>query len=64
MHLAFLERSVSGVFNMGTGRTQSFYEVAEHFGVPIEEIPMPEHLRHCYQTYTCADMTKTRSALA
>jgi len=64
MHLAFLERPVSGVFNMGTGRTQSFYEVAEHFGVPIEEIPMPEHLRHSYQTYTCADMTKTRSALA
>jgi ADP-L-glycero-D-manno-heptose 6-epimerase len=63
-HLAFLNIKQSGVFNVGTGRTQSFYEVAERFGVPIEEIPMPEHLKSSYQTYTCADMTKTDRALA
>lgn len=63
-HLAFLNIKQSGVFNVGTGRTQSFYEVAERFGVPIEEIPMPEHLKTSYQTYTCADMTKTDRALA
>jgi len=63
-HLAFLNVKQSGVFNVGTGRTQSFYEVAEQFGVPIEEIPMPEHLKPSYQTYTCADMTKTDRALA
>jgi ADP-L-glycero-D-manno-heptose 6-epimerase len=63
-HLAFLNIKQSGVFNVGTGRTQSFYEVAERFGVPIEEIPMPEHLKSSYQTYTCADMTRTDRALA
>jgi ADP-L-glycero-D-manno-heptose 6-epimerase len=63
-HLAFLHIKQSGVFNVGTGRTQSFYEVAERFGVPIEEIPMPEHLKSSYQTYTCADMTRTDRALA
>jgi ADP-L-glycero-D-manno-heptose 6-epimerase len=63
-HLAFLNIKQSGVFNVGTGRTQSFYEVAEQFSVPIEEIPMPEHLKSSYQTYTCADMTKTDRALA
>ena len=40
------------------------YEVAEQFGVPIEEIPMPEHLKQSYQTYTCADMTRTDRAIA
>ena len=62
-HLAFLNVKQSGVFNIGTGKTKSFYEVAEQFGVPIEEIPMPEHLKHSYQTYTCADMTRTNRAL-
>jgi ADP-L-glycero-D-manno-heptose 6-epimerase len=63
-HLAFLNIKQSGVFNVGTGRTQSFYEVAEQFGVPIDEIPMPEHLKQSYQTYTCADMTRTDRAIA
>jgi ADP-L-glycero-D-manno-heptose 6-epimerase len=63
-HLAFLNVKQSGVFNIGTGETKSFYEVAEQFGVPIEEIPMPEHLKSSYQTYTCADMTRTNRALA
>jgi ADP-L-glycero-D-manno-heptose 6-epimerase len=63
-HLAFLNIKQSGVFNVGTGRTRSFYEVAEQFGVPIEEIPMPEHLKQSYQTYTCADMTRTDRAIA
>lgn len=62
-HLAFLQVKQSGVFNVGTGSTQSFYEIAQQFGVPIEEIPMPENLKHSYQTYTCADMTRTRAAL-
>jgi len=63
-HLAFLNVKQSGVFNIGTGSTQSFLEVAEKFNVPIEEIPMPEHLKASYQTYTCADMTRTNQALA
>jgi ADP-L-glycero-D-manno-heptose 6-epimerase len=63
-HLSFLNVKQSGVFNIGTGETKSFYEVAEQFGVPIEEIPMPDHLKSSYQTYTCADMTRTNRALA
>jgi ADP-L-glycero-D-manno-heptose 6-epimerase len=58
-HLAFLNSQESGIFNIGTGTTQSFLEVAESFRVPIETIPMPEQLKASYQKYTCADMTKT-----
>lgn len=58
-HLAFLNSQESGVFNIGTGTTKSFLEVAETFGVPIQTIPMPEQLTASYQKYTCANMTKT-----
>ena len=58
-HLAFLNNSDSGIFNIGTGTTKSFLEVAESFGVPIETISMPEQLKASYQKYTCANMTKT-----
>lgn len=63
MHLRFLTRPVSGIFNIGTGKTRSFRQVAEQFGVPIDEIPMPENLKNSYQMYTCADMTRTYQAL-
>jgi len=58
-HLAFLNSQESGIFNVGTGTTKSFLEVAESFGAAIETIPMPEQLTASYQKYTCADMTKT-----
>ena len=63
-HLRFLGIPMSGIFNIGTGRTQSFLEVAQQFHVPIQEIPMPAHLHASYQSYTCADMTHTWAALA
>ena len=62
-HLKFLKVSTSGVFNLGTGKTKSFYEIAEQFDVPIDEIPMPEQLKYSYQRYTCANMTRTHQAL-
>jgi len=62
-HLKFLEVSTSGIFNLGTGKTKSFYEIAEQFGVPIDEIPLPEQLKNSYQRYTCADMSKTNQVL-
>jgi ADP-L-glycero-D-manno-heptose 6-epimerase len=58
-HLAFLDITESGIFNVGTATTKSFLEIAESFNVPIETIPMPEELKASYQKYTCADMTKT-----
>ena len=60
-HLQFMNLDVSGVFNLGTGTTKSFQEIAESFGVPIRTVPMPEHLRASYQAHTCADMSKTWS---
>ena len=59
--------NVSGLFNVGTGRAQSFRELAEAtfhaLGMEpnIEYIPMPEHLREKYQYYTKADITKLRT---
>ena len=57
----------SGIFNVGTGHSQSFNEVARaviahHGRGEIEYIPFPEHLRGRYQSYTQADITALRSA--
>ena len=60
--------SVSGLFNIGTGRAQSFRELAEatFYAAGIEPniryIDMPEHLRGKYQYYTKAEMDKLRKA--
>ena len=58
---------ISGIFNLGTGRSQSFNEVASaviaHHGYgEIEYIPFPEHLRGRYQSFTQADITALREA--
>jgi ADP-L-glycero-D-manno-heptose 6-epimerase len=56
---------VSGVFNAGTGRAQSFNDVANavissHGSGGIRYIPFPEHLKGAYQSYTQADLTALR----
>ena len=54
----------SGIFNMGTGRAQSFKELVEATftamgkEVAIDYIDMPTHLRDQYQYYTQANMSK------
>lgn len=59
---------VSGLFNVGTGRAQSFKELAEAtfhaLGLEpnIEYIDMPELLKKKYQYYTKAEMSKLREA--
>ena len=59
---------VNGLFNLGTGRAQSFKELAEAtfhaLGLEpnIEYIDMPEHLKKKYQYYTKAEMSKLREA--
>ena len=61
-------KEVSGLFNVGTGRAQSFRELAEATFYALEREPnieyidMPEHLREKYQYYTQADMTSLRQA--
>lgn len=62
--LKFFKVRESGVWNIGTGRARSFRSVAESFRCPIVEISMPPQLLSSYQTYTCADMTKTHATLS
>jgi ADP-L-glycero-D-manno-heptose 6-epimerase len=56
---------VSGIFNVGTGRAQSFNDVARaviahHGRGEIEYIAFPEHLKGRYQSYTQADIGRLR----
>ena len=58
---------VCGIFNVGTGRAQSFNDVAQavihwHQRGEIEYIPFPEHLKGAYQSYTQADIDTLRAA--
>lgn len=58
---------VSGIYNCGTGRAQSFNDVAQaviahHQRGQIEYIPFPDHLKGRYQSYTQADMGALRQA--
>ncbi|MBQ7267425.1 MAG: ADP-glyceromanno-heptose 6-epimerase [Synergistaceae bacterium] len=61
-------RSVNGLFNLGTGNAQSFRELAEAtfhaLGLEpnIKYIEMPENLQKKYQYYTKAEMSKLREA--
>lgn len=63
----FLNTTQSGVWNIGTGQTKSFLQVAEEiadqYNAKIETIPMPNNLKNSYQTYTCADLTKLNKTL-
>ena len=63
----FLSFNGSGVWNIGTGKTKSFLQVAEEIAsgneVKIETVPMPEALKNSYQRYTCADLTKLNKVL-
>jgi ADP-L-glycero-D-manno-heptose 6-epimerase len=56
-----------GVFNVGTGRAETFNTVANaviawHQQGSIEYIPFPEHLKGAYQSYTQADISGLRQA--
>jgi ADP-L-glycero-D-manno-heptose 6-epimerase len=57
-HLEFLDKKTSGIYNIGTGKTKSFFEVATEiaklYDAKIETIPFPQHLKKHYQYYTCA----------
>ena len=64
-HMDFFDVKESGVWNIGTGTPKSFLDVALSIAPKeaIEYIPMPEKLRDSYQSYTCADMSKTLESL-
>jgi len=64
-HRRFFDLNLSGVYNLGTGISMSFMDVARlvarETGAKIVEVPMPK--LKGYQWFTQADMTKTNAAL-
>ncbi len=68
VNLWFMDNpQASGIFNVGTGKAQSFNDVANaviaHHGKGhIEYIPFPDHLKGCYQSFTEANISKLRDA--
>jgi ADP-L-glycero-D-manno-heptose 6-epimerase len=66
VNLWFLDNpDASGIYNAGTGRSQSFNDVANaviawHGKGKIRYIPFPDHLKGAYQSYTQADLTQLR----
>jgi ADP-L-glycero-D-manno-heptose 6-epimerase len=57
---------VSGIYNAGTGRAQTFNDVANavigwHGRGSIRYIPFPEHLAGAYQSFTEADLARLRA---
>ncbi len=67
VNLWFLDHpQASGIFNCGTGRSQTFNDVANavihyHDRGHIQYIPFPEHLKGCYQSFTEANLDKLRA---
>lgn len=68
VNLWFLDNAtVSGLFNTGSGRAQSFNDVANavikwHGKGKIKFIEFPEQLKGAYQSYTQADLAQLRSS--
>lgn len=63
----FENEKISGIFNCGTGRGESFLEIAKalkeiYTKSNIEYTPFPEALKGKYQKFTQADLTKLREA--
>jgi ADP-L-glycero-D-manno-heptose 6-epimerase len=57
----------SGIWNVGSGRSQTFNEVARaviayHGRGSIEYVPFPPRLREAYQSFTEADLSALRRA--
>lgn len=66
-HRTFFNVGESGLWNVGTGNTMSFLDVAKHtqalYGGELEFIPMPTQLVGKYQSYTKSDNTRINECL-
>ena len=67
VNLWFMQSGISGIFNVGTGKSRSFNDVANiviayHGNGEIEYIDFPENLRGCYQAFTEADLDRLKKA--
>lgn len=58
VHKAFFNVQESGIWNVGTGVPQSFFDVALSISDNIEWVDMPIDLKAGYQRYTCANTEK------
>jgi len=67
IHEKFLDIEQSGLWNAGTGKTRSFFDIANEISIKkpsiIEWVSMPDNLKHSYQEYTCADLTHLNNTL-
>ncbi len=64
MHF-YKNAGISGIYNCGTGRAESFLKIANKMqalfkNVKTREIPFPENLKGKYQKYTKADLSLLR----
>ncbi|NOT49354.1 MAG: ADP-glyceromanno-heptose 6-epimerase [Acidobacteria bacterium] len=68
MTLHFLENKTGGLFNVGSGRMNTWNALADAIFMSldrpknVEFVEMPEHLRDRYQYHTHADLTRIRTA--
>lgn len=63
------QNKISGIFNCGTGKANSFQAVADAViafhqekDLSMEYITFPDKLKGCYQAFTEADLSKLRAA--
>lgn len=58
---------ISGIYNVGTGQSRSFNDVASavlnyHGAGQVEYIPFPDHLKGRYQSFTEANISQLKNA--
>lgn len=68
VHAEFIKSvTKSGVWNLGTGKTRSFEDVAvlirKRYPARLEHINMPEVLKNSYQQFTCSDNTNLEAEI-
>jgi ADP-L-glycero-D-manno-heptose 6-epimerase len=67
VHYRMLHHDDSGVFNIGTGTSIEFKDIAEKMaqkhGGKVKQIPIPAHLKNQYQKFTKADISKLTKAI-
>ena len=61
-HIQMLNADTNGIYNVGTGKTESFANIANWIAkkhdATVNTIPLPNNLQGQYQNYTCADITR------
>lgn len=67
VNLWFLKSKKSGIYNVGTGASESFNDLAKavidvYGRGEIRYIPFPQRLKSCYQSFTQADLSQLRAA--